>query len=91
MTALSGVLLADVRPQRVGVLAPGTSVQQDDRVVGAELAAVGQLEGAAASGAFELADRGAFDPDDTVVLLNTGAGSKDADALRAHVGEQNAG
>ena len=46
---------------------------------------------AAASGAFALADRGAFGPDDTVVLLNTGAGSKDADALRAHVGERNAG
>ena len=46
---------------------------------------------AAASGAFALADRGEFGPDDTVVLLNTGAGSKDADALRAHVGEQNAG
>ena len=41
-------------------------------------------------GAFELADRGEFGPDDTVVLLNTGAGSKDADALRAHVGERNA-
>ena len=45
---------------------------------------------AAASGAFELADSGEFGPDDTVVLLNTGAGSKDADVLRAHVGERNA-
>ncbi|MGZ0746877.1 threonine synthase [Haloparvum sp. AD34] len=45
---------------------------------------------AAASGAYELAERGEFDEDDTVVLLNTGAGNKDIDTLRAHLGEQNA-
>jgi threonine synthase len=43
---------------------------------------------AAASGAFELAARGAFGSDDTVVILNTGAGNKDADVLRAHVGRR---
>jgi len=32
--------------------------------------------------------RGEFGPDDTVVLLNTGAGNKDVDALRAHLGER---
>ena len=42
---------------------------------------------AAASGAFALAAAGEFGPDDTVVLLNTGAGNKDVDTLRAHVGE----
>jgi len=31
---------------------------------------------------------GEFGPDDTVVLLNTGAGNKDVDALRAHLGER---
>jgi threonine synthase len=42
---------------------------------------------AAAAGAFDLAERGAFDDDDTVVLLNTGAGSKDDDVLRSHLGD----
>ncbi|PSQ50880.1 threonine synthase [Halobacteriales archaeon SW_6_65_15] len=40
---------------------------------------------AAASGAWELARRGDFDEDDTVVLLNTGAGNKDDDVLRSHL------
>jgi threonine synthase len=40
---------------------------------------------AAASGAWSLAEDGAFDEDDTVVLLNTGAGSKDADVIRSHL------
>ena len=40
---------------------------------------------AAASGAWELARRGEFDADDTVVLLNTGAANKDADVLRSHL------
>ncbi|WP_058365763.1 threonine synthase [Haloparvum sedimenti] len=51
---------------------------------------VGATCAAAVSGAFELADRGEFGPDDTVVLLNTGAGNKDVDALRAHLGEREA-
>ena len=42
---------------------------------------------AATSGAFALAAAGEFDDDDTVVLLNTGAGNKDVDTLRAHIGE----
>ncbi|MFC7177255.1 threonine synthase [Halosegnis marinus] len=40
---------------------------------------------AAASGAWELSERGDFGEDDTVVLLNTGAGSKDADVIRSHL------
>src|SRR6056297_173763 len=40
---------------------------------------------AAAAGAWELADRGAFGEDDTVVLLNTGTANKDADVLRSHL------
>jgi threonine synthase len=33
----------------------------------------------------ELADEGEFGPDDTVVLLNTGTGNKDADVVRSHL------
>lgn len=51
---------------------------------------IGATCAAAASGAFALADRGEFGPDDTVVLLNTGAGNKDVDTLRAHLGETEA-
>jgi threonine synthase len=40
---------------------------------------------AAAAGAWELADREAFDGDETVVLLNTGTANKDADVLRSHL------
>jgi threonine synthase len=40
---------------------------------------------AAASGAWDLAEQGEFDEDDTVVLLNTGTANKDADVLRSHL------
>lgn len=40
---------------------------------------------AAASGAWELADRGEFDADSTVVLLNTATSNKDSDVLRSHL------
>ena len=40
---------------------------------------------AAASGAAALADRGEFDDADTVVVVNTGTGNKDADVLRSHL------
>jgi threonine synthase len=40
---------------------------------------------AAASGAWALAERDAFDADDTVVIVNTGTGNKDADVLRSHL------
>ncbi len=49
---------------------------------------IGATCAAAAAGAFSLAASGEFGPDDTVVLLNTGAGNKDADTLRAHLGER---
>lgn len=42
---------------------------------------------AAVSGALQLAADGEFGDDDTVVILNTGAGSKDADVLRSHLGD----
>ena len=59
-------------------------------VARAEGLEVGATCAAAASGAFALADSGEFGPDDTVVLLNTGAGNKDVDSLRAHLGEREA-
>ncbi|OVE86412.1 threonine synthase [Natronolimnobius baerhuensis] len=40
---------------------------------------------AAASGAWELAEQGAFDGDETVVICNTGTGNKEADVLRSHL------
>jgi threonine synthase len=43
---------------------------------------------AAVSGAWELAERGAFDGDETVVVCNTGAGNKEADVLRSHLMSQ---
>jgi threonine synthase len=45
---------------------------------------VGATAGAAAAGAWELADD-AFDADDTVVLVNADAGVKTADILRSHL------
>jgi threonine synthase len=42
----------------------------------------------AVSGAAQLAAEREFGPDDTVVILNTGAGNKDADVLRSHVGRR---
>jgi len=61
------------------ILDAGVSVAQRD---GLEM---GSSCAAAASGAIELADRGELGPDDTVVLLNTGAGNKYADVLRSHL------
>jgi len=52
------------------------------RSTGLEL---GGTAGAALSGAFALADRGDLGPGDTVVILATGAGNKDADVLRSHL------
>ncbi|EMA64699.1 threonine synthase [Halorubrum lipolyticum] len=59
-------------------------------VARAEGLEVGATCAACVSGAFALAASGEFGPDDTVVLLNTGAGNKDVDALRAHLGERDA-
>jgi threonine synthase len=46
---------------------------------------VGATPGVAVSGARKLAENGAFDADDTVVLVNTVAGSREADVLRSHL------
>jgi len=46
---------------------------------------VGASSGAAVAGARRLADEGAFEADDVVVLVNASAGSKDDDVLRSHL------
>lgn len=71
----------------------GGAVATSDEEILDSAVSVAQHEGvemgvtcsAAASGAWSLADDGAFGSDDTVVLLNTGAGSKDADVIRSHL------
>jgi threonine synthase len=71
----------------------GSGVAVDDEDLLDSAATVAQHEGlevsvacgAAAAGAWDLADDGAFDSDDTVVLLNTGTGNKDADIVRSRL------
>ncbi|OYR56224.1 pyridoxal-phosphate dependent enzyme [Halorubrum halodurans] len=71
----------------------GTAVTADDEDVLASAVAVAQNEvietgaagGAAPAGAWELAEEGYFDGDETVVLLNTDAGLKTPDVLRSHL------
>ncbi len=71
----------------------GSAVATDDDAIlgaGVEVAKATGLEmgatcAAAASGARELADRGELGSDDTVVLLNTATGNKEADLLRSHL------
>ncbi|WP_232687491.1 threonine synthase [Halobacterium zhouii] len=46
---------------------------------------MGATPAAAASGAWELAQQGEFDEDDTVVVMNTGTANKDADVVRSHL------
>ncbi len=71
----------------------GGAVATTDSDILESAAVVAQKEGlemgatpaAAASGAWALAERGAFDDDATVVIINTGAGNKDADIIRSHL------
>ncbi len=73
----------------------GAVATTDEEILEAAIA-VAQNEGvemaptcaAAASGAWKLAERGEFGPDDTVVILNTGTGNKEADVLRSHLMSQ---
>ncbi|WP_247731344.1 threonine synthase [Halovivax limisalsi] len=71
----------------------GGAVATDDGEILDAAVAVAQHEGlemaptcaAAASGAWALAESGEFDADDTVAIVNTGTGNKDADVLRSHL------
>jgi threonine synthase len=49
---------------------------------------VGTSTGAALGGAWSLGEQGELGADDCVVVLNTGAGSKDDDVLRSHLMSQ---
>lgn len=70
----------------------GAVASSDESILDAAVA-VSQQEGieldaasgAAASGAWDLAEREVFEADATVVVLNTGAGAKDDDVLRNHL------
>ncbi|CAI48907.1 threonine synthase [Natronomonas pharaonis DSM 2160] len=74
----------------------GEGVAVDDQDLLDSAATVAQHEGlevsiacgAAAAGAWDLAEEGAFDADDTVVLVNTGTGNKDADIVRSRLMSQ---
>ncbi len=70
----------------------GAVATTDDEILDAAIAVavnegleMGATCAAAASGAWKLAERGDLGEDDTVVLLNTGAGNKDDDVLRSHL------
>ena len=70
-----------------------TAVSDDALLEGAtDLAAggltMGATGGAAVAGARRLADRGAFDPGDVVVLVNPTTGNKEEDILRSHLMKQ---
>jgi len=99
-TACNGIAVPDpgASPLLLDAMAEsdGGAIATADRAILDAAVTVARTEGievgatcaAAVSGAFALAERGEFGSDDTVVLLNTGAGNKDVDTLRAHVGER---
>ncbi|TYL39160.1 threonine synthase [Natronococcus pandeyae] len=74
----------------------GGAVATDDTEILDAAIQVAQHEGlemaptcaAAASGVWELSERGEFDGDETVVIVNTGTGNKEADVLRSHLMSQ---
>lgn len=61
------------------ILEAGVEVAQSVGVEFSPSAAAGT------SGAIELANRGAFDEDDTVVIVNRASGNKESDVLRSHL------
>jgi len=99
-TVLNGIAVPDpgASPMILDALeeSDGGAVATSDEAVLDAAIEVAQTEGlemgatcaAATSGAFELAEEGELGEDDTVVLLNTGAGNKDVDTLRSHLGER---
>lgn len=83
----SPLILDALRESGGGVVATSDEDILDSAVAVAqnEGLEMGVTAAAAASGAWELARWGAFDDDDTVVLLNTGAANTDADVIRSHL------
>jgi threonine synthase len=83
----SPLILAALRESDGGAVATSDEEILDAAVTVAvnEGLEMGVTAAAAASGAWQLARDGEFESDDTVVLLNTGAGNKDADVARSHL------
>jgi threonine synthase len=83
----SPLILDALRESDGGAVATSDSDILDSAVTVAQHEGIemGVTCSAAASGAWQLAQDGSFGEDDTVVLLNTGAGSKDADVIRSHL------
>ncbi|MFC6732153.1 MULTISPECIES: threonine synthase [unclassified Haladaptatus] len=83
----SPLILEAIRESDGGAVATDDDEILDSAVAVAQQTGVemGATCGAAASGAWELAERGEFGEDDTIVLLNTGAGNKEDDILRSHL------
>jgi len=83
----SPLILEAIRESGGGAVA---TTDEEILEAGVTVAATAGLEmgascAAAASGAADLAERGELGPGDTVVVLNTGTGNKDADVLRSHL------
>ncbi|MEF8799499.1 MAG: threonine synthase [Halolamina sp.] len=99
-TVLNGIAVPDpgASPLILDALeeSGGGAVAAEDEAILDAAIEVAQTEGlemgatcaVAAAGAFDLAADGELGEDDTVVLLNTGAGNKDVDTLRSHLGER---
>jgi len=71
----------------------GGAISTSDKEIMGSTATVAQNEGvemgvscsAAASGAWALAEQNEFSKNDTIILINTAAGNKDADVARSHL------
>ncbi len=99
-TVLNGIAVPDpgASPMILDALeeSDGGAVAAEDEAILDAAVEIARTEGvemgatcaAAAACAFDLADEGELGEDDTVVLLNTGAGNKDVDTLRSHLGER---
>jgi threonine synthase len=83
----SPLILDALRESDGGVVATSDDDILDAAVLVAQHEAIemGATCAAAASGAWDLAQDGEFDEDDTVVIMNTGTGNKDADVVRSHL------
>ncbi|MFW6018169.1 MAG: threonine synthase [Halapricum sp.] len=68
------------------VSTPDTSIlEAATDIAGSAGVEVGTAGGAAAAGALELAERGVFDDDETVAIVNPAAGNNESDVLRSHL------
>ncbi|MFB6093367.1 MAG: pyridoxal-phosphate dependent enzyme, partial [Halanaeroarchaeum sp.] len=84
---VGGRLLAALRDGEGGAVATDDDAILETAVTLAETTGIEATPAgaAAASGARELAERGVLGPEDTVVVVNRSAGTKEADVLRSHL------